>query len=154
VSFIVDGKEAFQIPLDHVSQATHLKNEVTLEFHQDDTAALENSLVEMKFHIPPFSMPEERNSSMLISSASIFHTKVTDKANVVSNLGGGIVKFTNMQILIPRGRYDVEMFPSFMKLHGKTYDYKILYSSISRLFLLPRPDGIHVTFVCQEITNR
>ena len=39
------------------------------------------------------------------------------------------------------------MFPTFMKLHGQTYDYKILYTHITRLFQLPKPDGRHVYFV-------
>lgn len=46
-----------------------------------------------------------------------------------------------------RGRYDVDMFADFMRLRGKTYDYKIMYSSIVKLFLLPRTDEIHVQFV-------
>jgi structure-specific recognition protein 1 len=39
------------------------------------------------------------------------------------------------------------MFPDFLRLRGKTYDYKILYSSIVKLFLLPKVDDIHVQFV-------
>jgi len=39
------------------------------------------------------------------------------------------------------------MFPSFMKMHGKTFDYKIKYSNIVRLFQLPKPDGRHQIFV-------
>ncbi len=46
-----------------------------------------------------------------------------------------------------RGRYDIEMFASFMKLHGKTFDYKIEYNTISRLFQLPKPDQRHVFFI-------
>jgi hypothetical protein len=34
-----------------------------------------------------------------------------------------------------------------MKVHGKTFDYKILYTNISRLFLLPKPDQRHYFFV-------
>ena len=39
-----------------------------------------------------------------------------------------------------RGLYDIRMYPKFIQLHGKTYDYKITYSSILRLFLLPKDD--------------
>lgn len=39
------------------------------------------------------------------------------------------------------------MFPSFLRLRGKTYDYKVLYSSVTRIFLLPKPDEIHVQLV-------
>jgi len=40
----------------------------------------------------------------------------------------------------------VDVFLDFLRLRGKTYDYKILYSSISRLFLLPKDDQ-HVLFI-------
>lgn len=40
-----------------------------------------------------------------------------------------------------------QLFPKFLRLHGKTYDYKILYTSVIRLFLLPKPDQRHFYFV-------
>lgn len=50
LSFMVDSKPAFEIPLEEVSQAIPGKNEITLEFHQNDDTPV--SLVEMRFHIP------------------------------------------------------------------------------------------------------
>lgn len=41
----------FEIPLSNVSQCTTGKNEVTLEFHQNDDA--EVSLMEVRFYVPP-----------------------------------------------------------------------------------------------------
>lgn len=46
----MDGQNAFDIPLNYVSNGTASKNEVTLEFHQNDDTAV--SLMEMRFHIP------------------------------------------------------------------------------------------------------
>jgi hypothetical protein len=45
------------------------------------------------------------------------------------------------------GRYDVDMFLTHFRLRGKTYDYKILHTSVTRLFLLPKADEIHVQLV-------
>lgn len=39
------------------------------------------------------------------------------------------------------------MAPSHLRLHGKSYDHKILYTSIVKLFLLPKADDMHVLFV-------
>lgn len=50
LSFDVSHHTAFEIPLYDVSQCTTGKNEVTLEFHQNDDAPV--SLLEMRFHIP------------------------------------------------------------------------------------------------------
>ena len=41
---------AFEVPLNNVSHCVTAKNEVTLEFHQNDDAAV--SLYEMRFHVP------------------------------------------------------------------------------------------------------
>ena len=38
------------------------------------------------------------------------------------------------------------MYESSFRLRGKTYDYKIVYTSISRLFLLAKDDN-HVLFI-------
>lgn len=50
LSFLVDSKPAFEIPLSEVSRVSSGKHEVALEFHQGDSAPV--SLVEMRFHIP------------------------------------------------------------------------------------------------------
>ena len=41
----------------------------------------------------------------------------------------------------------MKVFPSFLQLHGKTYDYKIPYTSVLRLFLLPHKDQRFMFFV-------
>ena len=46
-----------------------------------------------------------------------------------------------------RGRYDFTAYPTFIQLHGKTYDYKIPYEMISRQFLLPHLDQRKMYFV-------
>ncbi len=50
-------------------------------------------------------------------------------------------------MLIPRGRYSFEMYEKFLKIHGKTHDYKVKYSQINRAFVLPKPDLIHYAYV-------
>ena len=50
LDFEVSGQNAFEIPLGNVSHSITGKNEVTLEFHQNDDAAV--SLMELRFHIP------------------------------------------------------------------------------------------------------
>ena len=69
------------------------------------------------------------------------------KADLGVVAGDAIVPFHELPFLTPRGRYEVEMFDKFLRMHGKTYDYKIPYTSIKSLFLLPKPDDIHTLFV-------
>lgn len=41
-------------------------------------------------------------------------------------------------VLVCRGRYSVELHLSFLRLQGQANDFKIQYSSVVRLFLLPK----------------
>ncbi|MEQ2296387.1 FACT complex subunit ssrp1, partial [Ameca splendens] len=43
--------------------------------------------------------------------------------------------------------YDIRIYPTFLHLHGKTFDYKIPYTTVLRLFLLPHKDQRQMFFV-------
>ena len=47
------------------------------------------------------------------------------------------------------GRYSIRVYPTFLQLHGKTYDYKIPHTTVLRLFLLPHQDNRFMFFVVQ-----
>ncbi|KAL6503794.1 FACT complex subunit ssrp1 [Orobanche gracilis] len=49
-----------------------------------------------------------------------------------------VVTFGDIPILTPRGHYTVELHLSFLRLRGQANDFKIPYSSVVRLFLLPK----------------
>jgi len=44
---------------------------------------------------------------------------------------------------IPRGRYGIEMYDSFMRLHGASYDHKVRWEDVEKAFKLPLPTGSH-----------
>jgi structure-specific recognition protein 1 len=137
MSFNVDNRTAFEIPLQEVSQVSTGKNEVTLEFHQGESTPV--SLLEMRFFIPPSGEDEDPVKSL--------YDQVMTKANVLEATGDAIAVFEELQVLTPRGRYDFTAYPTFIHLHGKTYDYKITYNSINRQFLLPHVDQRQMFFV-------
>lgn len=138
LSFDVGHHTAFEIPLYDVSQCNTGKNEVTLEFHQNDDAPV--SLMEMRFHIPVSDSADQ-------DPVEAFHQQVMDKASVISVSGDAIAIFREIHCLTPRGRYDIKIFQSFFQLHGKTFDYKIPMSTVLRLFLLPHKDSRQTFFV-------
>lgn len=138
LSFDIDNKTAFEIPLNNVSQCTTGKNEVTLEFHHNDDAPV--GLIEMRFHIPTSETAES-------DAVDAFHNNVMDQASVISVSGDAIAIFREIHCLTPRGRYDIKVFQTFFQLHGKTFDYKIPMSTVLRLFLLPHKDNRQMYFV-------
>ncbi|XP_063709713.1 FACT complex subunit Ssrp1 [Culicoides brevitarsis] len=138
LSFNIEKKTAFEIPLSNVSQCQTGKNEVTLEFHQNDDAPV--GLMEMRFHIPTSETAES-------DPVEGFYNNVMDQASVISVSGDAIAIFREIHCLTPRGRYDIKVFQSFFQLHGKTFDYKIPISTVLRLFLLPHKDNRQMFFV-------
>ncbi|XP_014244293.1 FACT complex subunit Ssrp1 isoform X2 [Cimex lectularius] len=138
LSFDVHNLTAFEIPLSNVSQCTTGKNEVTVEFHQNDEAPV--SLMEIRFHIPSNEIAGD-------DPVDAFHSQVMQKASVISVSGDAVAIFREIHCLTPRGRYDIKIFSSFFQLHGKTFDYKIPMATVLRLFVLPHKDGRQHFFV-------
>lgn len=130
-------EEAFEIPIGSVSNVQlSNKNELAVDLHVDDTAGkLDEELVEMRFYIP-----DEEDADTLLN-------QVKARADTSAFAGDSICSFKEVGIAVPRGRYEVDMFPNHIKMHGKSNDFKILYSSVTRLFLLPKPDDLLVSFV-------
>nr|XP_046262531.1 FACT complex subunit SSRP1a isoform X4 [Scatophagus argus] len=139
LSFDINDSTAFEIPLSNVSQCATGKNEVTLEFHQNDDT--EVSLMEVRFYVPP-SQSDERQDPV-----EAFAQSVLSKADVIQATGDAVCIFKELQCLTPRGRYDIRIYPTFLHLHGKTFDYKIPYTTVLRLFLLPHKDQRQMFFV-------
>ncbi|XP_062377395.1 FACT complex subunit SSRP1 [Sardina pilchardus] len=139
LSFEVSDTPAFEIPLASVSQCTTGKNEVTLEFHQNDDA--EVSLMEVRFYVPPSTGDDG------MDPVEAFAQNVLSKADVIQATGDAVCIFRELQCLTPRGRYDIRIYPTFLHLHGKTFDYKIPYTTVLRLFLLPHKDQRQMFFV-------
>ncbi|XP_028127722.2 FACT complex subunit Ssrp1 [Diabrotica virgifera virgifera] len=139
LSFDVGSNSSFEIPLNHVSQCTGGKNEITMEFHQNDDAPV--SLMEMRFFIPANELAGD------VDPVEAFQQQVMDKASVINISGDAIAIFREIHCLTPRGRYDIKVFNTFFQLHGKTFDYKIPITTVLRLFLLPHKDSRQMFFV-------
>jgi len=69
---------------------------------------------------------------------------------VIQATGDAICIFRELQCLTPRGRYDIRIYPTFLHLLGKTFDYKIPYTTVLRLFLLPHKDQRQMFFVVRN----
>ncbi|GJQ80341.1 Ssrp [Trypoxylus dichotomus] len=139
LGFDIDRKTCFEIPLNHASQCTTGKNEITMEFHQNDDAPV--SLMEMRFFIPSNELAGD------LDPVEAFQKQVMNKATVISVSGIAIAIFREIHCLTPRGRYDIKIFQTFFQLHGKTFDYKIPMSTVLRLFLLPHKDNRQMFFI-------
>ncbi|CAK5284117.1 unnamed protein product [Mycena citricolor] len=163
LAFSVSGKLAFELPLRQVSNSNIAgRTEVSLEFTPPSSSSKSkhaaDEMTEIRFYVPgttskiPKGSDDGSNKSgdegddEEVSAAQVFHDSITEAADIGQVTGDIILSFEEVLVLTPRGRYDVDMFPDFLRLRGKTYDYKIIYSTISKLFLLPKDDQ-HVLFI-------
>jgi structure-specific recognition protein 1 len=163
--FSVSGKPAFEIPYRDVSNSNLVgKTEVAVEFNllaNEDRQKGGDELVEMRFYVPGVistgasEVKEEEGEEKAEngvddqSAAQVFYDSLKEKADIGVVAGEAIVSFTDTLLLTPRGRYDIDMYPTSFRLRGKTYDYKIPYKNIQRLFLLPKPDDTHNVLIVQ-----
>jgi structure-specific recognition protein 1 len=147
---MVDDKLAFELPYSDIAQSVvQGKNEVSFEFHQDDTVQPdEDCLVEMRLYIPPNYKGASNDDEAILdleqtsakSAVELFQNDILDRAQL-GEKDESIASFEDVLFLTPRGRYDLEVYGTYFKLHGKSYSYKILHKSVNRLFILPRPGG-------------
>lgn len=145
--FEQEGKQAYTLPLKNISNTAVSKNEAVLQFNQNEDAAV--SLMEIRFHVP--STVAIDGSDDVDDPAQEFIQKVLEKADIQDMSDAeAICTLTELNCITPRGRYDVKFFTDFVDFHGKTFDYKISYEHILRLFLLPHKDGRQMYFVVCE----
>ncbi|KAK4686032.1 FACT complex subunit SSRP1/POB3, partial [Tremellales sp. Uapishka_1] len=164
VAFQVQHKTAFELPLSAIANTNiAAKNEVALEFNAPATSSKSrdlDELVEMRFYVPGKSMKrmgseagsgdeetdldEEGNE---ISAAEAMHKLIQEKADIGAVSGNSVVIFEDVLVLTPRGRFSFEFFEDSIRLLGKSTDYRILFNSIDKIFLLPKLDDLHVQLV-------
>ncbi|PBK97504.1 SSrecog-domain-containing protein [Armillaria gallica] len=160
LAFMVADRTAFMLNLQQVNNSNiAARTEVALEFTPGTSKSKHavDELTEIRFFVPGTQpkvkgsengsqKSDDEDDAEEQSAAQVFHDLVKEKAEIGAPSADIILSFDEVLVLTPRGRYDVDMYNGFLRLRGKTYDYKIVYSSISRLFLLPKDDQ-HVLFI-------
>ncbi|RAK80928.1 FACT complex subunit POB3 [Aspergillus fijiensis CBS 313.89] len=126
-------------------------------------AAGPDELVEMRFYIPGTAVKTEKGikeenaddenadgeqeEGEEQNAANLFYETLMEKAEIGDVAGDTFATFLDVLHLTPRGRFDIDMYESSFRLRGKTYDYKIQYTSIKKFFLLPKNDDTHTLIV-------
>ena len=169
LAFLVSNKTAFELPMKFVANTNIAgKTEVSIEFAPSTGTTTtkdgkkpraSDELVEMRFYVPgvvektadsdgedkPKKSDDEDEEQ---SAAQVFHDAIRERADIGQGIiGESIVSFDDVLVVTPRGRYDIDLYQDSLRLRGKTYDYKVLYSQIDRLFILPKGEDSHVQFI-------
>ncbi|KAJ1569354.1 FACT complex subunit, partial [Nowakowskiella sp. JEL0078] len=87
------------------------------------------------------------NEEGKVTAAASFASRLKRAANLGTNAGEELSKFQKIMCLTPRGRFDLIIYPTHMRMVGTSHDITIQFKNIKSLFLLPRPDLIYHTLV-------
>ncbi|CDJ60363.1 structure specific recognition protein I, putative [Eimeria maxima] len=139
----VNGCPAFEVNAQDIVQVTTpSKNDLAIELVQDDTRdQTEDMLLEIRLFQP--AAGDDETDSHLQS----LKEKLVKKSGVAETKMESIALLNDVPLLVPRGRYEIDIGRRALKFHGKSYDYTILYTNINRMFLVPRPNSPHVNFI-------
>ena len=145
-----DGEEMLSLDLGEVSQCVlpgNNRNEIEMQFLESDTVGADQ-LVAIRFYVPPDADADPTDKDAP-TSAEVLQSHIMNVASVKKTSGAIIAEFEEVKgtFLTPRGRYAIELYDAFLRMRGAKYDFKIRYDDISRLFLLPRQDDMHMAFV-------
>jgi structure-specific recognition protein 1 len=141
------GKSAFELKLHNVSQCVlpgNSKDEVEIQFYDNDNENQEEDcLVQIRMRFPGGDEEEDE------TPAEIFQKRIMERGMIQSVTGDVLAEFTEEQgtFITPRGRYAMQMYSTFLRMHGAKYDYKITYDDIGTIYLLHRPDDISSSIV-------
>ncbi|CDW77358.1 dna polymerase delta binding protein [Stylonychia lemnae] len=90
---------------------------------------------------------EDDDEAQKVTPAQILNEKIIKAAGIGEFAGEVIASLPDLPMVIPRGKYSFNMYQTYLKLHGKTNNQKIMFKDIQRGFLLPKTDGIHITYI-------
>ena len=171
--FTHKSKLWFDMPINTISNIQHIsnKNELALEINQDDINE-DSTLCEMRLYIPEQdqklkknkngddveSIQEEEKSdkeekedesiNKNISKAEIIKNEIVKKAKIGS-VSNSIAHIQDIQMVTPRGKFDLYFTKNYLKIHGPSFNYQILNKNILKVFLLPKNDNHNHFFVLQ-----
>lgn len=136
---------SFEIPLSAVSQAViQSKSDLSLLFENDDTGdADDDVLTEMRIYVPPTAGGEDVEKT----AVQAVHEDIVEKAGIRVNAAERICQFEQLMLMRPRGKYDIDMHRKFFKISSSSMNYKVNYSNITTMFLLPSHDGNYQFFI-------
>ena len=142
------------------------RNEVALELHtttRAQPAQQPEALVEMRIYIPEeqkqaaagedgeaaaaaagddADADEERETP-----AQLFARELQLRGDLGAASSTPLASFEKLLFSVPRGKYDVDLFPQFLKLSSASYTYKISYRNINKMFLFDLQDAQQHLFV-------
>jgi structure-specific recognition protein 1 len=178
MSFKSDNKNWFEIPFNSLSnvQLSNNKTEITLEFNKDDENA-DGAICELRFIVPESEEKQKDNKKQkednkdkendekeneekeveeeekkVVKRAEILKDEIIKLANIDS-VSDSIARIPEIQAIVPRGKSDIFFLKNSLKIHGQTHNYQIQMKNIIKVFLVPKIDGPHLSYLILKLKS-
>eukprot|EP01006_Ploeotia_vitrea_P041583 TRINITY_DN66552_c3_g3_i1.p1 TRINITY_DN66552_c3_g3~~TRINITY_DN66552_c3_g3_i1.p1 ORF type:complete len:468 (-),score=116.20 TRINITY_DN66552_c3_g3_i1:1071-2420(-) len=133
-----DGAVTFSFPFNVITQANQGKNEMTIEFASDLPT---EGVTEIRFHVPAEGTTKGTDDIQEAETNTVVGKLIHGvRSKLVGEDVSAIVSFSNIA-LHPRGRVEISLFKDFARLRGKSDTWKLKYTNITCMFLLPTGDS-------------
>lgn len=146
--FTVGAQPAFRVDCADISNVSQQgKTDVLLELAADEAAPdKSDTLFELSFHVPQtskkYAPPLQGDDATAPVPAKVLADALLSRVDVGPVAADPVASFVEVATLIPRGRFDIRLFPGFLRLENPSSgDFKIQFASCLRLFILPRPNA-------------
>lgn len=144
LAFTVGGKPGFRLATADISGVTQTgRTDVLVQLGQVDDLAKGDALVEIAFHVPVTSggRAADADDEAVPLPAKVLADQLLSVAAVGPASGEPLATFADVACLLPRGRFELEMHVSQLRLASTSNDFKVPYASILRLYVLPKPQA-------------
>ncbi|XP_952806.1 structure-specific recognition protein (SSRP) 1, putative [Theileria annulata] len=139
----INNNSGLEIDAQSIIQATiPSKTDLAIELKNANPLNNSDDLVEIRFCVPSKLDPEDAE----IKLEDLKQTFLV-KSGLDEMKSEKIALLMDIPLIVPRGRYEIEFTKRSIKLHGKSYDYTLLFTNIIRMFLLPKPNSPYINFI-------
>ena len=79
--------------------------------------------------------------------AKVFNEKLLKSAGLENAAGELIASLPDIPLQVPRGKYALDFYKTYVRFHGRSQDFKIQYKDIEALNRLPKLESDHTLFL-------
>ena len=149
--FEVNEKCSFEVNANAIAGVNPIgKNDLIVEMQQgkENEKQSKDALVEMAFYVP---LTAETWAGEDVDDADDMAvqrlaTAIDAIAATGPALGEPVCAFEDANLVVPRGKVTFALHPNFVRVTGSAADFKINYTSVVRVYALPKPNA-HQTHV-------
>ena len=144
--FEVNDKCSFEVNASAIAGVNPIgKNDLIVEMQQgkESEKQSKDALVEMAFHVPLTAETWAGEDVDDADDLAVQRLAMAIDAIAATGpaLGEPVCAFEDANLVVPRGKVMFALHPNFVRVTGSAADFKINYTSVVRVYALPKPNA-------------